>query len=173
MPPLISVVMPAHNERESLRGVVQGVVTALGDRSHEVIVVDDGSTDGTWTELLRIRDEQPSVQGIRLTRNFGHQAAPSAGLRAARGTAVVTMDADGEHPPALLPVLVERRERGAPVVQTVRLPSGHEGRLKRMTSRWFYAVWSAVSGVQLVRVPPTSDWSIEGFSTGCSTPEDH
>jgi dolichol-phosphate mannosyltransferase len=61
------------------------------------------------------------------------------------------MDADGEHPPALLPVLVERWERGALVVQTVRLPSGHEGRLKRMTSRWFYAVWSALSGVQLVR----------------------
>jgi polyisoprenyl-phosphate glycosyltransferase len=149
--PTVSVVMPAHNERLALRRVVREVHRALGGWPHEIIVVDDGSSDGTWKEIHAIRQEIPHVHGIRLTRNFGHQAALAAGLRAARGTAVITMDADGQHPPDLLPSLIRLWEEGTPVVQTVRLESHHEGRLKATTSRLFYRVWSALSGVTMVR----------------------
>jgi dolichol-phosphate mannosyltransferase len=91
------------------------------------------------------------VQGIRLTRNFGHQAALAAGLRAAKGCAIITMDADGQHPPDLLPTLIWAWEQGRAVVQTVRLASQDERWLKAATSRLFYRVWSALSGVQMVR----------------------
>ena len=149
--PVVSIVMPAHNERLSLRRVVRDVSRALAGWSHEIIVVDDGSSDGTWTEVLGILQDIPNVHGIRLTRNFGHQAALAAGLRAARGAAIITMDADGQHPPDLLPTLIRLWEQGRTVVQTVRLASGQERWLKATTSRLFYRVWSALSGVKMVR----------------------
>jgi dolichol-phosphate mannosyltransferase len=149
--PVVSVVMPAFNERASLRVVVEAVTAALDGWSHEIVVVDDGSSDGTWEEIQGIRRDHPRVCGIRLTRNFGHQAALGAGLRAARGDAVVMMDADGQHPPELVPALVRLWEEGHPVVQAVRQESAREGRLKASTSRLFYRVWSALSGVHIVR----------------------
>ena len=149
--PVVSVVMPAHNERPALRRVVRDVSRALAGWSHEVIVVDDGSSDDTWTEILAIRQDIPSVQGIRFTRNFGHQAALAAGLRAAKGAAIITMDADGQHPADLLPTLMRLWEEGRMVVQTVRLASHRERWLKATTSRLFYRVWSALSGVKMVR----------------------
>jgi len=149
--PVVTVVMPAHNERIPLRRVVADVIGALTHWPHEVILVDDGSSDGTWAEILAIRSEMPGVHGIRLTRNFGHQAALSAGLRAAKGAAVVTMDADGQHPPNLLPVLIGLWEQGQVVVQTVRQPSADEGWLKELTSKLFYTIWSTLSGVDIVR----------------------
>ena len=149
--PVVTVVIPAHNECMSLRRVTREVIRALVDWPHEVVLVDDGSSDDTWAEILAIRRDVSGVHGIRLTRNFGHQAALAAGLRAARGAAVVTMDADGQHPPDLLPVLIRLWEQGREVVQTVRLPSRDEGWLKGMTSRLFYKIWSTLSGVKMVR----------------------
>ena len=149
--PVVSVILPAHNECSALRRVVTEVVTALAGCSHEVVVVDDGSTDDTWAVIAALQAELPGIRGIRLTRNFGHQAALVAGLRAARGAAVITMDADGQHPPELLPALIALWEEGHPVVQALRLPSPDEGWLKATTSRLFYRIWSALSGVPIVR----------------------
>ncbi len=149
--PVVSVVMPAFNERASLGVVVEAVEAALAGWSHEIVLVDDGSSDGTWEEIQRIRRDHPGVCGIRLTRNFGHQAALGAGLRAARGAAIVMMDADGQHPPELVPELVRLWEQGHPVVQAVRRESTREGRLKASTSRLFYRAWSGLSGVHIVR----------------------
>jgi glycosyltransferase involved in cell wall biosynthesis len=149
--PVVSLIMPAHNERGALRRVVTAVVEALAAWSHEIIIVDDGSTDGTWAEIVALQAQFPSVRGIRFTRNFGHQAALAAGLRATRGAAVITMDADGQHPPELLPSLIRSWEEGHLVVQALRLPSSDEGRLKAATSRLYYRLWSALSGVQIVR----------------------
>jgi dolichol-phosphate mannosyltransferase len=145
------VVLPAHNEEGSLGELVPRISRALADRPHEIVVVDDGSADGTWAEVLRLRKSHAALRGIRFTRNFGHQAALLAGLEAARGAAVVTMDADGQHPPELLPELLRRFDEGAPVVQAVREPSEDEGPGKRWTSRVFYRVFSRLAGVE---VPP-------------------
>ena len=149
--PVVSVVIPAYNERESLRRVVGSVTSALASRSHEIIVIDDGSTDGTWDEILSLRSEWTEVRGIRFTRNFGHQAALAAGLRSAAGSAVITMDADGQHPADLLPQFVRLWEEGHPVVQGVRTASDGETWLKRVTSELFYRCWSALSGVSIAR----------------------
>src|SRR5262245_30234038 len=97
--PTLSVVVPAHDEADTLPSVVPAIVRAAGDTPHEIIVVDDGSTDSTWSIVQGLKRTYPQIVGIRLTRNFGHQAAILAGLIAARGDAVITMDADGQHPP--------------------------------------------------------------------------
>jgi dolichol-phosphate mannosyltransferase len=144
--PLLSVVMPAHNEADTLPRVVPEVARALAELPHEILVVDDGSDDGTWAAVERLRRAHPQVCGVRLTRNFGHQAAILAGLTAARGEAVLTMDADGQHPADAVPSLVEHWKRGAEVVQGVRLDTDGEARLKRWTSRLFYRTLDALGG---------------------------
>src|SRR5687767_4124019 len=93
-PPSISVVIPAYNEEASLPQLVPAIIQALARDSYEIIVVDDGSTDGTWTVVERLSATSAGcVRGIRLTRNFGHQAALLAGLADARGDAALMMDA--------------------------------------------------------------------------------
>jgi dolichol-phosphate mannosyltransferase len=140
------VILPAHDEAETLPDVVPAVVSALGVVSHEVIVVDDGSTDHTWATIEQLKASYPQVIGVRLTRNFGHQAAILAGLSLARGEAILTMDADGQHPPACLPAFLEEWKRGSVVVQGVRVETEGEGALKRWTSQAFYRVLSVVGG---------------------------
>jgi dolichol-phosphate mannosyltransferase len=95
----------------------------------------------------RLAQEDRRVSGVRLARRFGQQAALVAGFRFARGAAVVTMDADLQHPPALIPELLQRWREGSPVVNTQRLDAEETTPLQRMTSRWFYRVFSALSGV--------------------------
>jgi dolichol-phosphate mannosyltransferase len=149
--PLVSVVIPAHNECESLPILVPEVRAALSGWPHEIVIVDDGSSDTTWKQIQDLRSRCATVRGIRLTRNFGHQAALAAGLRAASGAAVITMDADGQHPPAVLAEFLRSWQQGRRIVQGVRLESASETWLKRLTSRLFYRTWSLLSGVSIIR----------------------
>jgi dolichol-phosphate mannosyltransferase len=145
---LISVIAPAHNESGALAELVDGVTRALAGEPHEIVIVDDGSSDGTWDKVRDLRRAHPQVRGVRFTRNFGHQAAILAGLMSARGRAVIMMDSDGQHPPELLPKLIETWRNGALVVQGVRTGSDG-GVLKRWTSRLFYRAISATAGVKV------------------------
>jgi glycosyltransferase involved in cell wall biosynthesis len=149
--PLVSVVIPAHNECESLPTLVPQVISVLSRWPHEIVIVDDGSSDTTWKQIQDLRSRCAAIRGIRFTRNFGHQAALAAGLRAASGAAVITMDADGQHPPALLEQFLQSWQRGRRIVQGVRMESATETWAKRMTSRLFYRIWSLLSGVAIVR----------------------
>lgn len=149
--PIISVVAPAHNEEDSLKRFTQKVISELSPVDHEIILVDDGSTDGTWGTILELRKEYPQIRGICFTRNFGHQSAILAGLIAARGQAVIMMDSDGQHPESLIPRLIESWESGHDVVQAVRTQSVEEGFLKRITSKLFYGVLGILSGVKVPR----------------------
>ena len=155
---LLSIVIPAYNEATAIGAVIDDVAHVLRDDRHELIVVDDGSTDGTWDVLARLRARHPALSAIRLTRNFGHQAALLAGLLASRGDAVITMDADGQHPPACIPRFVEAWRRGFPVVQGVRTSTPGEGALKRWTSRGFYRLFSASGGPVLA--PGSADFRL-------------
>ena len=147
--PELSIVTPAHNEEAGLSILVPVIVAVLGEERHEIIVVDDGSTDGTWNTILAFRRRFPQVVGVRLTRNFGHQAALLAGLSASRGAAVITLDADGQHPPNRIPELVAAWRKGASIVQGVRTETENESRLKRLTSRAFYRVLAVLGGPPL------------------------
>jgi polyisoprenyl-phosphate glycosyltransferase len=147
--PLVSIVLPAHNEEQSLLRVVSRLTSCLSGWTHEIVLVDDGSTDRTWAVAIELGERYPSLLGIRFTRNFGHQSAILAGLVAARGDAVVMMDADGQHPPELVPVFIERWRAGAMVVQGLRRGRAEETYGKLLGSRTFYRVFNALAGVRI------------------------
>lgn len=149
--PLLSVVVPAYNEEGNLRKLYTEVARALAGvgLTWELILVDDGSRDGTWAEIEALHRQDRRVQGVRLSRNFGHQHALVAGLTHARGAAVISMDADLQHPPDLLPQLIERWREGAKIVKTVRRDPPNVPLLKRLTSRAYYRLFAYLSGVQI------------------------
>ena len=111
--PLISIVIPVYNEEANINAVYQSVKSVLGEAlAAEIIFVDDGSTDQTAQSIRALRARDAAVRLIRFGRNFGQQPALLAGLEAARGEAVITLDGDLQHPPELLPRMLEawRRE---------------------------------------------------------------
>ncbi len=137
------------NERGNVEPFVQAVTRVMDElgEAYEVILVDDGSADGTWDRMLALR--HPRVWGLRLARNFGHQAAIFAGMSAARGAAVITMDGDLQHPPETIPRLVELWRNGSFVVNTRRLDASDTTAFKALTSRWFYSLFSTLTGVAM------------------------
>ena len=149
--PLVSVVAPCHNEAPNLEPLHEAVTSHLGSTEweYELVLVDDGSTDGSWPTICRIAQGDRRVHGVRLARSFGQQAAILAGLKLARGEAVVTMDADLQHPPAVIPVLVRHWLAGTPVVLTHRSDSADVGAFKRATSAIFYRIFSTLTGVPM------------------------
>jgi polyisoprenyl-phosphate glycosyltransferase len=147
----LSVVVPAFEEVANLDHLYEALVPVLSSSgmTWEIIVVDDGSGDDTWGTLTALNRRDKRVKGVRLSRNFGHQYALFAGLHAARGQAVVTMDADLQHPPELIPLLIEKWRAGHPIVNTVREDAEDASWAKRWSSRAFYRVLSFLSGVQI------------------------
>src|SRR5207248_4582232 len=101
---VISIVVPIHNETETLAELHRRLTTVLAELApYEVVLVDDGSTDDSWERMLAVAAGDRHVRLLRLSRNFGHQAALTAGIDAARGEAVVVMDGDLQDPPELIP----------------------------------------------------------------------
>jgi polyisoprenyl-phosphate glycosyltransferase len=139
--PGLSIVIPAYNEEANLPVLVAELTTVLEDAGvdFELVVVDDGSGDGTAAMLRVLAESDKRVRGLVLSRNFGHQAAISEGLRRARGRAVAVMDADLQDRPADLLRLYARWQAGADVVYAVRR-SRPEGWLRRAAYRVFYRV---------------------------------
>jgi glycosyltransferase involved in cell wall biosynthesis len=150
----ISVVIPAHCEQTQLSPVVAAVDAELRslDLSYEIVIIDDGSTDETWNVLEGLCADYPALRGVRLTRNFGKEAALSAGLDEARGAAVISMDADLQHPPALIPQMVKAWQEGqAEIVEAVKEHRGDESLATTLSARAFYSVSSWLSGYDLRR----------------------
>jgi polyisoprenyl-phosphate glycosyltransferase len=147
-PPLVSLVCPAFNEEEVLPSFLREVCRVLdglrGRFVFEVLFVDDGSSDGTLELLRRFARQDERVRYLSLSRNFGHQAAFFAGIEHARGDAVVLMDSDLQHPPALLPVLLARWREGHDVVVTLR-EGDRPGLLRGLAARGFVKLISWLS----------------------------
>jgi polyisoprenyl-phosphate glycosyltransferase len=143
-PPRISCVVPAFNEAANLALLLPALRVVLRDcaREWEVIVVDDGSRDGT-PAVLDAWSREPGFRAITLSRNFGKEAALMAGLQAAGGEVVVTMDADMQHPPETIPSLLHAWRGGAQVVYALRTGRESESRAKRWGTRLFYALLNA------------------------------
>jgi len=149
--PLVSIVTPAYCEVENLPRLHREITLALAgeDLTWELIIVDDGSLDSTWQGIVALREADPRVYGVRLSRNFGHQYALFAGLTHARGEAVISMDADLQHPPSVIPSLLREWRRGARIVHTLRVDPQELPWFKRVSSAAFYRLFSFLSGVQL------------------------
>ncbi|MDX6642055.1 MAG: polyisoprenyl-phosphate glycosyltransferase, partial [Solirubrobacteraceae bacterium] len=146
---LLSVVAPMLDEEELAEEFYTRVCSALGELPFELIVVDDGSTDGTPAILERLASNDPRVRVVTLSRSFGHQTALTAGLDHARGEAVVMMDADLQDPPEVIPSLLERWRDGSDVVYAVRDSRVGESAFKLTTARLFYRLMSRLSSIEL------------------------
>jgi dolichol-phosphate mannosyltransferase len=142
---LLSVVVPLHDEEGSVRELHARVCASLGHVPFELVFVDDASRDSTPELLASIADADPRVRVIHLSRNFGHQAALTAGLEHARGDAVAMLDGDLQDPPELLARMLGHWRAGADVVCAVRTERRGEGRLKLATARWFYGLFARLA----------------------------
>jgi polyisoprenyl-phosphate glycosyltransferase len=148
---MLSVVAAAFNEADVLPAFVTRLRSVLDatDEEWEVVLVDDGSTDATWDAIAVAADADPRVRGIRLSRNFGHQLALTAGMSVARGDGVVTMDADLQHPPEAIPALLAAARGGNDVVYAVRSAEDAAGFWKRFSARVFYKLLNRLSSLEL------------------------
>jgi dolichol-phosphate mannosyltransferase len=147
----ISVVIPVYNEEGNILPMVERLDAVLGriPYEHEIVFVDDGSSDRTWEAITGISGSDPAVTAYRFSRNFGHQNALLAGLEKATGDVIVTMDGDLQHPPELIPELISRWEEGYKIVHTRRQDPPSTGLLKRITSRNFYRAFSLLAGFKM------------------------
>jgi len=157
-PTLLSVVAPVLDERPSIETFCQRVAATLSGRPYELIIVDDGSTDGTGDRLDELAEADPRLRVLHLSRNFGHQAALTAGLEAARGDVVVMLDADLQDPPELIGRMVECWAAGSDVVYAVRERRSGESAFKLMSARWFYRVFNALTDLPLT--PDSGDFRL-------------
>jgi len=146
---LLSVVVPLHNEQETLEELHRLVAAALGDERFELILVNDGSSDDTEHIMERLTLVDSRVIGLSLARNFGHQAALTAGLDHARGDAVVMMDGDLQDPPEVIVEMLAKWREGADVVCARREWREGETWFKLATARWFYRVFERLTGLDL------------------------
>lgn len=148
--PTISVVSPMFNELGNIEVLYERLTEVLSQLSvsYEMVFVDDGSTDGTLDVLKNLGCQDSRVRYVSLSRNFGHQASLLAGMSYARGNAVITMDADLQHPPSLIPELFRHWEAGNQVVYTVK---GNYAvpRTRLLVFKTFYWVLSKISGLNL------------------------
>ncbi|WP_373454523.1 glycosyltransferase family 2 protein [Bordetella genomosp. 9] len=146
----ISCVVPCLNECDNLRVLLPALMSMLSKlcSSWEVIVTDDGSTDGT-PELMQQWTAIAGFRYVRLSRNFGKEAALSAGLEASTGDVVISLDADMQHPPALIPEMLARWRAGADMVYAVRENRDSESWFKRAGSHLFYRMLSERRGVEV------------------------
>jgi glycosyltransferase involved in cell wall biosynthesis len=146
---LLSVVAPVYNEVATIEEFYARVCTALHGLRFELVLVDDGSSDGSDRELAKLAMNDPRVRVVQLSRNFGHQTALTAGLDHARGDAVVMLDADLQDPPELIPQMLDHWRAGCDVIYAVREQRDGESRFKLATARWFYALFDRLAQVEL------------------------
>jgi glycosyltransferase involved in cell wall biosynthesis len=150
--PSISVVIPVYCEQTQLPRVVEAVDAELRGLQlpYEILVVDDGSTDQTWSVLQELCATHSRLRGVRLSRNFGKEAALSAGLNEVSGEAIIVMDGDMQHPPSLIPKMVESWQAGlGDVIEGVKRDRGDEGWVSSLRAKAFYSLSSWLSGYDL------------------------
>jgi glycosyltransferase involved in cell wall biosynthesis len=146
-----SFVIPILNERDTLDELyrrLEPVMAAL-DGPSEILFVDDGSSDGSYELIRKLSEHDPRVRALRLSRNFGHQAALSAGLDHAHGRAVVIMDGDLQDPPEVVLELARRWREGFDVVYAVREDRAGESWTKLATAKWFYKILGRLTDIEM------------------------
>lgn len=150
----LSVVVPVYNEETGLDALLARTIPvceAAFGANYEIILVDDGSSDRSWSKIASHADASPHVIGVRLSRNYGHQLALTAGLKLARGDYVFVLDADLQDPPELLEQMLAKAREGYDVVYGQRTARAGETVFKRTTANLFYRLLSTVVDVSIPR----------------------
>jgi glycosyltransferase involved in cell wall biosynthesis len=172
----VDIVIPVFNEAAVVEQTYADLRTILDSlpQTFTIYFINDGSTDGTSDALARLARKDRTVRIIELSRNFGHQAALTAGLTASDGDVVITMDGDGQHPPELIPPMLDLIKQGYDIIQTQRMEATQSGALKQWSSAGFYQLLNLISGTQVL--PGGADFralsrqAVEGLK---SMPEYH
>ena len=172
----VDIVIPVYNEGTVVQQTYASLHTILDSLPHPFTIyyINDGSTDSTSDVLAGLARKDRHVRVIELSRNFGHQAALTAGLAASRGDVVITMDGDGQHPPELIPQMLDLIKQGYDIIQTQRMDAAQSGVLKQWTSTSFYRLLNLMSGTWVL--PGGADFralsrqAVEGLK---SMPEYH
>lgn len=152
---LVSIVIPLYCEGKQVKDLVSEIKRTIEPLSvpYELILVDDGSSDNTWSEIEQESKRTPEIKGLRLSRNFGKESAISAGLETARGRAVILMDGDLQHPPQLIPEMLRLwRESKADVVEAVKSKRAKETFVNRIGVHFFYLLLKKLSGYDLTNL---------------------
>lgn len=147
----VALVIPVFNEAgviETTHAKITAVIDALPYR-FRIYYVDDGSTDGTDVSLERLAAQDERVRVLSLSRNFGHQAALTAGLDHAEGEVVISLDGDGQHPPEMIPGMIQLIEQGYDIVQAQRIEEETGFSFKKVTSEGFYWLINQISGTRI------------------------
>jgi len=156
---LVSVVVPAYNESQGIEYAVKQIADILAtiDIAWEIIVVDDGSSDQTFQKLQDVSVAEPRIKAISLSRNFGKEGAMLAGLEHANGDVIITIDADLQHPPKLIPDMLEKWRQGTQIVHAVKRTRNKESVFKKATA---YGINKMISGVGGININNSSDFKL-------------
>ena len=142
---LVSIIIPVFNEEQNIEPLIKRLLPILKDLSHEIIFVDDGSTDKTTSIVKKQSERNKNIKLISFYRNFGHQMALVAGYEVAHGDCVITIDADLQDPPEIIPQMIEKWQTGAKIVYAKRNERQGENFFKKFTAAIFYQLINVLS----------------------------
>ena len=148
---MLSVIIPAYNEELSIERAYYTISEILekAQIDNEIIFIDDGSTDTTYEKIKNLADKEKSIHGLHFSRNFGKEAAISAGLASAKGDAVVVIDCDLQHPPEKIVEMYRLWQEGYEIVEGIKKTRGKESKMHGFAARKFYSIISSVVGFDM------------------------
>lgn len=155
---LLSVVVPCYNEEESLEFFLDEIQKTLADYNYEVIFINDGSEDSTLEKIRNLANSNPNVKYISFSRNFGKESAIYAGLVNTTGNLICLIDADLQHPPYLIPEMIDAISEGYDVAAAKRVSKKGEPFFKTLGSRFFYRLFNSISSMKLI--PGATDYRV-------------
>lgn len=149
----VDLVIPVFNEAEAIRQTYLDLRSVVDSLVHTItfLYVDDGSSDGTADTIREMAKADPRISLLSLSRNFGHQAALTAGMDASTGDILISMDGDGQHPPKMIPQMIDLIQQGYDVVQAQRIEEDRTISFKKVTSNFFYWMINKISGTQILQ----------------------
>ncbi|MBI2051603.1 glycosyltransferase family 2 protein [Candidatus Roizmanbacteria bacterium] len=146
---LLSVIIPVYNEEKNIAPLLRRLLPVLEKYRHEILFIDDGSSDKTASEIKRFISKNSAIKLVRFLRNFGHQMALSAGYQLAQGDCVVSLDADLQDPPEVIPKMVEKWQKGMQIVYAKRSVRDVDGPFKKLSAGLFYRFINFLSDTKI------------------------
>lgn len=150
---MLSIIIPAYNEQENIENTARVICGIMSENNieSEIIFVDDGSKDNTWSIIEELSRKNEVIRGLKFSRNFGKEGAIFAGLKACDGDCAVVIDCDLQHPPAIIPEMYNLWEQGYEVVEAVKSSRGKESLIYKVLAKSFYRLMKNSSNVNLDR----------------------